>query len=104
MTSNDTNAKGMTMTTYQAAQAKALKMIGMTIEDTERTDFFRRSGVKAGKVLRSLGYTVERFPTMNGRAMMLWAMPASGEGSRAPVSLDHVPAFTVLVGELARNG
>ena len=104
MTSNDTNAKGKTMTTYQAAQAKALKMIGMNAGDMDRTDFFRRSGVKAGKVLRSMGYTVERFPTMNGRAMMLWAMPASGEGCRAPVSLDHVPAFTVLVGELARNG
>lgn len=103
MTSNDTNAKGTTMTTYQAAQAKALQMIGMTIEDTEQTDFFRRSGVKAGKVLRSLGYTRERFPTMGGRANILWAEPAALGEYRPAVAQDHVPAFTVLVGVLARK-
>lgn len=92
------------MITYQAATAKALQMIGMTVADTERTDFFRRSGVKAGKVLRSLGYTRERFPTMNGRAIIQWAEPAAADEYRPPVSQDHVPAFTVLVGVLSRNG
>jgi hypothetical protein len=100
---NHTNTKGTTMTTYQAANAKALEMIGMTIADTERTDFFRRSGVKAGKVLRSLGYTRERFPTMGGRAVIQWAAPAAPGEYRQPVALDHVPAFTVLVGVLANN-
>ncbi len=92
------------MTAYQAAEAKALRMIGMTIADTERTDFFRRSGGKAGKVLRSLGYTRERFPTMNGRAIIQWAEPAASGEYRPPVAQDHVPAFTVLVGVLAGNG
>ena len=91
------------MNAYQAATAKALQMIGMTADDTEQTDFFRRSGVKAGKVLRSLGYTRERFPTMNGRAIIQWAEPAAADEYRPPVSQDHVPAFTVLVGVLARN-
>ena len=104
MDSNDTNTKGTTMTTYQAAQAKALEMIGMTIEDTERTDFFRRSGTKAGKVLRSLGYTRERFPTMGGRANILWAEPAAPGEYRPPVCQDHTPAFYVLTSVLVRNG
>lgn len=92
------------MNAYQAATMKALQMIGMTPSDMEQTDFFRRSGVKAGKVLRSLGYTRERFPTMNGRAIIQWAEPAAAGEYRPPVALDHVPAFTVLVGVLARNG
>jgi hypothetical protein len=91
------------MTTYQAANAKALEMIGMTIADTERTDFFRRSGVKAGKVLRSLGYTRERFPTMNGRAIIQWAAPATAGEFRPPVAQDHVPAFNVLVMAVAAS-
>jgi hypothetical protein len=94
----------MTMTTYQAAEAKALQMIGMTLDDTERTDFFRRSGVKAGKVLRSLGYTRERFPTMGGRANIQWSAPAVNGEYRPPVAMDHVPAFTVLVTVLVANG
>ena len=86
------------MTAYRAAEAKALQMIGMTIDDTERTDFFRRSGVKAGKVLRSLGYSRERFPTSHGRANIQWAEPATSSGEyRPPVAHDHVPAFTVLI-------
>ncbi len=92
------------MNAYQAATAKALQMVGMTAADTERADFFRRSGVKAGKVLRSLGYTRERFPTMSGRAVIQWAGPAAAGEYRPPVALDFVPAFTVLVGVLARNG
>jgi hypothetical protein len=92
------------MNAYQTAEAKALQMIGMTIADTERTDFFRRSGVKAGKVLRSLGYTRERFPTMGGRVNIQWAAPAINGEYRPPVAMDHVPAFTVLVGVLVGNG
>jgi hypothetical protein len=92
------------MTPYQAATAKALTMIGMTLGDTEREDFFRRSGVKAGKALRSLGYTRERFPTMGGRAVTQWAEPGAEGQYRRPVAQDFVPAFTVLVGVLASNG
>jgi hypothetical protein len=92
------------MTAYQAAEAEALQMIGMTIADTERTDFFRRSGVKAGKVLRAMGYSRERFPTMGGRANVQWAAPAAHGEYRPPVAMDHVPAFTVLVAVLVGNG
>jgi hypothetical protein len=92
------------MTTYQSAEAKALEMIGMKLEDTERTDFFRRSGVKAGKVLRSMGYSRERFPTSGGRANIQWAEPAAPGEYRPPAAMDHVPAFSVLVGVLVRNG
>jgi hypothetical protein len=92
------------MTAYQAAEARALQMIGMTIADTERTDFFRRSGRKAGKVLRSLGYTRERFPTMGGRANIQWAAPATNGEYRPPVAMDHTPAFTVLIAVLVGNG
>jgi len=92
------------MITYKAAEAQALQMIGMTIADTERNDFFRRSGVKAAKVLRSLGYTRERFPTSNGRAFIQWAAPAAPGEYRPPVAMDHVPAFTVLIIVLVGNG
>lgn len=89
------------MNTYQKSQAAALHTIGMTAADMERTDFFRRSGKKAAKVLKSMGYTLERFPTMGGRAKFLWAAPSVGGEYRPPISLDHVPAFNVLVGALA---
>ena len=92
------------MTTYQQAEAEALKMVGMTLGDTERTDFFRRSGVKAGKVLRSLGYSRERFPTSHGRALIQWAKPAAPGEYRPPVAQDHVPAFSVLCIVLVGNG
>lgn len=94
------------MTAYRTAEAKALQMIGMTVADTERSDFFRRSGAKASKVLRSLGYSRERFPTSHGRAYIQWAAPAAPGEYRPPVAFpgDQTPAFTVLIMVLVRNG
>jgi hypothetical protein len=79
------------------ATLKALRMIGMTLDDMEREDFFRRSGRKAAFVLRSMGYTRERFPTYAGNAVTRWAAPAVAGEYRPPVVLDDCPAFRVLV-------
>ena len=49
---------------------QALQAIGLTLEDFERRDFYRRSGRKAGAVLRSLGYRRDRMPTYAGRAVI----------------------------------
>jgi hypothetical protein len=76
---------------------QALQAIGLTLEDFERRDFYRRSGRKAGAVLRSLGFRRDRYPTYGGRAVIRWFWPES----EAPVFLDDIPAFHVLVAALA---
>ncbi len=77
---------------------QALQAIGLTLEDFERRDFYRRSGRKAGAVLRSLGYRRDRVPTYAGRAVIRWFEPGEQD---CPMFLDDVPAFHVLVAALA---
>ena len=79
-------------------------MIGMTVSDTERDDFFKRSGRKSAAALRSMGYSRERFPTYAGNAVTLWAAPGAEGEYRPPVGFDWCPAFAVLVMAIAKQG
>lgn len=85
------------------ATIKALQMIGMTENDMERMDFFKRSGRKAAAALRAMGYSRERFPTFAGNAVTRWAAPSVGGEYRAPVVLGECPAFNVLVMAVAAS-
>jgi hypothetical protein len=85
------------------ATLKALQMIGMTSEDMERTDFFKRSGRKAAAALRTMGYSLERFPTYAGNGVTRWAAPAVPGEFRPPVTQDQYPAFNVLVMAISKN-
>jgi hypothetical protein len=86
-----------------APTAKALEMIGMTVDDFEREDFYKRSGCKAAAALRSLGFSRERFPTHAGKAVTRWAAPGAEGEFRPPVGLDESPAFAVLVMAIASH-
>jgi hypothetical protein len=87
-----------------APTLKALTTIGMTADDMERMDFYKRSGRKAAAALRSMGYSRERFPTYAGNAVTRWAEPAPEGEFRRPVGLDDTPAFHVLVMAFAARG
>lgn len=77
---------------------EALKVIGMTEEDYLGMDFYKRSGCKAAAILRTMGYSRERYRTnKSGEYMTRWAYPSDDGGFRAPVTWNEVPAFDILM-------
>jgi hypothetical protein len=93
MTRNDNNTKETTMN----ATLKALQIIGMTYDDYERADFFKRSGRKASAALRAMGYDQQGFTQMGGGRKVLWSR------GNAPLTCDKMATFTCLVIAVAHS-
>jgi hypothetical protein len=70
----------------------------MSGEDYLGMDFYKRSGRKAAAILRSMGYSRERYRTnKSGEYMTRWAYPADDGGFRPPVTWNDAPAFDILM-------